>query len=117
MTYVDGFLIPVARAKLRAYVAVARRAGRIWKEHGALAYRECVGDDLACGFGLPFPRLMRLGRGQVPVWSYIEYRSRAHRDRVNARVMKDPRIQRLTTVKLFDLRRMAYGGFRSVVSL
>ena len=119
MMYVDGFLIPVPRRKLDTYRGIARKAGRVWKELGALEYRECVGDDLrAPGTSLTFPKSVRLKRGEVVVFSWIVYRSRAHRDRVNAKVMKDPRILKMMNDDMpFDVRRMAYGGFRVLVDL
>ena len=119
MAYVDGFLLPVPKKNLAAYASMSKRAGKIWREHGALEYKECAGDDLEVkrGMGVAFPRLMRLKRGEVPVFAFIVYRSRAHRDRVNAKVMKDPRIgAMMKTEKMpFDVKKMAYGGFQVVV--
>src|SRR5262245_15390910 len=92
MPYVDGFLLPVPKKNLSAYVRLAKKASRIWREHGALEYRECAGDDLVVKVGLPFPRQMKLKRGETAVFAWIVYKSRAHRDRVNSRVMKDPRL-------------------------
>jgi len=120
MKYVDGFLIPVPKRHLETYRGIARKAGRVWKEHGALEYRECVGDDLRSpGTALTFPKSVRLKRGEVVLFSWIVYKSRAHRDRVNAKVMKDPRIVKMMEddTTPFDLRRMAYGGFRVLVDL
>jgi uncharacterized protein YbaA (DUF1428 family) len=99
------------------YRRIARKAGRIWREHGALEYRECVGDDLKAKGLTPFPRLARVKRGETVAFSWIVYRSRAHRDRVNARVMKDPRLAKMMDPKAmpFDVRRMAYGGFKVLV--
>jgi uncharacterized protein YbaA (DUF1428 family) len=93
------------------------KAGKIWREHGALEYKECVGDDLSIQKVLPFPRLTKLKKGETVVFSYIVYSSRAHRDRVNARVMKDPRLASMMEGKSmpFDVRRMAYGGFKVFV--
>ncbi len=118
MAYVDGFVIPIAKKNLGAYWRLARKSGAIWKELGALEYRECAGDDMAPGFGLAFPKLARCKRGETVVFSWIVYRSKAHRDRVNAKIMKDPRIASMCDAKNmpFDLRRMAYGGFRIAVS-
>jgi uncharacterized protein YbaA (DUF1428 family) len=90
--YVDGFVLPVPRKNLAAYRRIAEAAGKIWREHGALEYRECAGDDLAVKMGMPFPRAMKVKRGETVVFAWIRYKSRAHRDRVNAKVMKDPRI-------------------------
>jgi len=117
MQYVDGFVLPVPKKNLPAYLRIAKRAGRIWREHGALEYRECAGYDLTVKFGMPFPRLARLKAGETVVFSWIVYRSRAHRDRVNAKVMKDPRIKEMGDEKSmpFDVKRMAYGGFKVMV--
>jgi uncharacterized protein YbaA (DUF1428 family) len=121
MPYVDGFLLPVPKKNLDAYRRLSLRAGRIWREHGALEYRECLGDDLDVkGMGMPFPRRLRVGRGETVVFSWIVYKSRAHRDRVNAKVMKDPRMARMmgdAKMMPFDVRRMAYGGFKVIVDL
>jgi len=116
--YIDGFVLPVAKKKLAAYLRMARKAGRIWREHGALDYKECVGDDLNVTMGVPFPRQIRSKPGETVVFSYIEYRSRAHRDRVNAKVMKDPRITGMSDPKSmpFDVKRMVYGGFKVLVA-
>ena len=118
MTYVDGFVLPVPKRNVAAYGRMARKAGRIWREHGALEFRECIGDDLGSKFGTPFPRLARLKRGETVFFSWIVFRSRAHRDRVNAKVMKDPRIAAMGGPggMPFDVKRMAYGGFRTVVA-
>lgn len=116
--YVDGFVIPVPKKNLAAYRRIARRAGKIWREHGALDYKEAAGNDLSAAQGcMPFTRLAKLKPGETVVFSYILYRSRAHRDRVNARVMKDPWIQAMVGSKdmPFDAKRMAYGGFEVIV--
>lgn len=118
MRYVDGFVLPVPTRKLPAYRRLAQRAGKIWREHGALEYRECVGDDLKHSMGLPFPRMVKVKSGETVCFSWIVYRSRAHRDRVNARVMKDPRIVAMVNDPMpFDPKRMAYGGFAVLVDL
>jgi uncharacterized protein YbaA (DUF1428 family) len=120
MAYVDGFVIPVAKKNVPAYRRMALKAGRIWKEHGALQFLECVGDDLDVkGMGTTFPRRMALKRGETVFFSFIVYRSRAHRDRVNARVMKDPRLAATMEGKSmpFDVKRMLYGGFKALVNL
>lgn len=116
--YVDGFVVPVPRKKLAAYLKLARQSAKIWREHGALSYRECVGEDLAVKFGRPFPRVANTLPGETVVLAWIEYKSRAHRDRVNAKVMKDPRLTALCSPENtpFDVRRMAYGGFKVVVA-
>lgn len=117
MRYVDGFVIPVAKKQLDTYLRIARKAGKIWREHGALEYRECVGDDLDAKGLMPFPRMARVKRGETVVFSWIVYRSRAHRDRVNAKVMKDPRLADTMTPEAmpFDVKRMAYGGFKVLI--
>jgi uncharacterized protein YbaA (DUF1428 family) len=120
MPYVDGFVIPIPKKNIEAYRKMARKAGKVWMEHGALEYRECVGDDLDLeAMGRPFPKLARTKAGETVLFSWIVYKSRAHRDRVNARVMKDPRIQAMMDPKKmpFDGKRMSYGGFRTVVDL
>ena len=119
MQYVDGFVLPVPKKNLQAYRRMARAACRIWREHGALDYKECVGDDLKkTQWSVPFPRLVKLKPGETVVFAYIVYKSRAHRDRVNARVMRDPRLgaSMQDTPMPFDMKRMAYGGFKVLVS-
>jgi len=117
--YVDGFLLAVPKRKVQAYRRMAAKAGAVWKEHGALAYRECVADDVEAGKGLSFAKGVALKPGEVVFFSFIVYRSRAHRDRVNAKVMKDPRILSMSADKSppFDPKRMLYGGFRVLVAL
>jgi uncharacterized protein YbaA (DUF1428 family) len=116
MRYVDGYVVPVARKNLAAYRRLARMAGRIWREHGALEFRECVGEDLGVKKAVPFPRRVRLEPGETVVFSWIGFKSRAHRDRVNGRVMKDPRIAKMGKGSMpFDGKRMVYGGFRVLV--
>lgn len=117
MAYVDGFVMCVPEAKLSAYQKMAKKAGKIWMEYGALEYRECVGDDMEVKFGLPFPKLAKPKEGELVVFSFIVYKNRSHRDKVNAAVMKDPRLNELCDEKNmpFDPKRMAYGGFKSIV--
>jgi uncharacterized protein YbaA (DUF1428 family) len=116
--YVDGFVLVVSRKKLAAYKAIARVAGKVWRQHGALGYVECVGDDLGAAFGVSFPRRLALKRGELALFSWILYRSRAHRDRVNAKVMKDSRMLKLCGEPMpFDMKRMSMGGFRVLVDL
>ena len=115
--YVDGFVIPVPKRNLAIYRRVAARAGKIWREHGALEYVEAVGDDLKAKGMMPFSRTARAKSGETVIFSWIVYKSRAHRDRVNAKVMKDPRILKMMPVMPFDAKRMAYGGFRIIVDL
>ena len=119
MKYIDAFVLPVPKKNVAAYRRMARKAGKIWREHGALEYRECVGDDLKVKMGVPFPRLIKLKPGETVVFSWIVYKSRAHRDRVNKKVMKDPRMAKMMDPKAmpFDVRRMAYGGFKVLVDL
>jgi uncharacterized protein YbaA (DUF1428 family) len=117
MSYVDGFVVPIPRKNLKAYREMARKAGRIWRDHGALDYKECVGDDLNVKMGRPFPRALRLKAGETVAFSWIVYKSRAHRDRVNARVMKDPRLHLDDSKMPFDLKRMLFGGFKTIVDL
>ena len=120
MLYVDGFLLPLPRRKIEAYRRLSSKAGKVWREHGALEYRECVGDDLANRWGATFPSRARAKRGETVVFSWIVYKSRAHRDRVNKKVMKDPRLAAMMsgdTPMPFDMKRMAYGGFRVIVDL
>jgi uncharacterized protein YbaA (DUF1428 family) len=118
MPYVDGFVLAVPRRSLEKYRRIAQRAGKVWKEHGAIEYRECAGDDLRVKMGVPFPRLARVKSGERVVFSWIVYKSRAHRDRVNAKVMKDPRMATMMKEPMpFDVKRMAYGGFKVIVDL
>jgi uncharacterized protein YbaA (DUF1428 family) len=115
--YVDGFVIPVPRRNLATYRRMAARAGKIWRELGALEYVEAVGDDLKVKGMSPFPRTARAKSGEIVIFSWIVYKSRAHRDRVNARVMKDPRILKMMNLMPFDGKRMTYGGFKVIVDL
>ena len=118
MKYVDGFVLPVPKKNLNAYRRMAKAASKIWREYGALEYRECVGDDLNVKFGLPFPRGIKIKPGETVIFSWIVYKSKAHRDRVNKMIMKDPRIQQLCPdpKKMpFDDKRMLYGGFKTLV--
>jgi len=117
--YVDGFVFAVPKKNLAAYRRMAQTAGKVWREHGALEYRECVGDDLAVKMGVGFPRMAKTRPGETVVFSWIVYKSRDHRDRVNARVMKDPRLAKMMDAKKmpFDMKRMAYGGFRAIVEM
>ena len=117
MAYVDGFVLPVAKKNLPAYLRMARKAGKIWREHGALDYKECVGDDLNVKIAMPFPKQIKLKPGETVVFSFIVFKSRAHRDRVNAKVMKDPRLAGECDDESmpFDAGRMLYGGFKVAV--
>jgi len=115
--YADGFLLAVPRRKLAAYRQMSRKAGRIWKEYGALEYIECVGDDVKKKMGTSFTKVSRLKPGEVVVFSWILYKSRADRDRVNRKVMSDPRLNMDPQSMPFDMKRMTYGGFRVIVDL
>ena len=117
MAYVDGFVLPVPKRNLDAYRRMARNAAKVWKEHGALEFRECAGDDLETEMTVPFARTVGLKRGETVVFSWIVFKSRAHRDRVNAAVMKDPRMDKMmsTNSMPFDVKRMVYGGFKVIV--
>jgi uncharacterized protein YbaA (DUF1428 family) len=117
MAYVDGYVLPIRKAKLPIYRRIARKAGKVWRDHGALEYRECIGDDLEPGIGVSFPRRIKLRPGETVVFSWIVFKSRAHRDNVNAKVMKDPRLAKLmeNAAMPFDIKRMVYGGFKVLV--
>jgi len=119
MRYVDGFILPVPKKKVGAYRRLARKCGRIWKEYGALDYVECVADDVKPGKLTSFPQSVKLKPGEVVWFSWIVYKSRKHRDQVNAKVMKDPRLAATMEPKAmpFDSKRMIYGGFRTMVDL
>lgn len=116
--YVDGFVIAVPKKNLARYRRIALHASKIWKEYGAIDYFECVGDDLNVKFGMPFPKLAKTKSNETVVFSWITYRSKAHRNRVNAQVMKDERISSMCSEEdmPFNPKRMAYGGFKVFVS-
>jgi uncharacterized protein YbaA (DUF1428 family) len=118
MAYVDGFIVPVPKKNLVDYRKIARKAGKVWREHGALDYRECVADDVKVGKLTSFPRSVKMKPNETVVFSWITYKSRKHRDRVNAKVMKDPRLAAMMDPKAmpFDGKRMIYGGFEVFVS-
>lgn len=115
--YIDGYVLPVPKKNLPAYRRMARLGAKVWRKHGALSYRECVGDDLQTQFGATFPRQLKLKRGETAVFSWIVFKSRAHRDRVNARAMKDPRMAAICAKgpMPFDPKRMLYGGFKELI--
>lgn len=117
MSYVDGFVIPVPKRNIKAYQRIASKAGKIWKEHGALDYKECVGDDLRIKGMVSFAKAGKAKAGETIVFAYVLYKSRKHRDTVNAKVMKDPRVNEMCDPKKmpFDVKRMVYGGFRVIV--
>lgn len=116
MSYVDGFVIPLPKKNLAAYKKFAKLAGKIWIEHGALTYMECVADDVKPGKLTSFPQSVNLKKDEVVVFSWITYKSRAHRDRVNKKVMSDPRISSPDAMP-FDGKRMIFGGFSPIVAL
>lgn len=116
MRYVDGYVFPLPKKNLKAYLRMARMGRRLWMKHGALDYKECIGDDLKPQVGALFPRMTRLKRGETVVFSYIVFRSRAHRDRVNAKVFKEASAMGDQFMPMpFDAKRMAYGGFEVIV--
>jgi len=119
MSYVDGFVVPVPEENLAAYRRMSRKAGKIWKEHGALEYRECVAEDVKKGKLTSFPQSVKLKRGETVVFAWIVYKSRADRDRINAKVMEDPRLADMMKPEAmpFDSKRMIYGGFKVIVDL
>jgi uncharacterized protein YbaA (DUF1428 family) len=119
MAYVDGFVLPVPKKNLQAYLRMARKSGKVWREHGALDYVECVADDVKPGKWTSFPQAVKLKPGEVVWFSWIVYKSRQHRDRVLAKVMKDKRLAPMMDPKAmpFDGRRMIYGGFKVMVDL
>ena len=116
--YVDGYVVPIQKSKVKAYLRMAKMGAKLWKDHGALAYSECVAEDLEVAFGLGFQKMAKLKAGETVIFSWIVFRSRAHRDRVNAAVMKDPRMNDpdLKDKMPFDLKRFAMGGFDVLVS-
>ncbi len=116
--YVDGYVLPVPKKNLQIYRRMAQMGAKVWRKHGALDYKECVGDDLKNKWGVAFPRTLKLKKGETVVFAYVVFRSRAHRNRVNAKVMKDP-IMNDPKYKdkpmPFDVKRMVYGGFKIIV--
>jgi len=117
MSYVDGYVLPIPKKNIREYQAIAKKAGKIWREHGALDYKECVGDDLQIKGMIPFTKSVKLKRGETVVFAFVVFKSRAHRDRVNAKVMKDKRMSQMCEGEEmpFDCKRMQYGGFKVIV--
>ncbi len=118
-TYTDGFVLCVPKKNLKAYLKVAAQAGKIWREHGALEYRECVGDDMKVKGLLAFPKMAKAKPSEVVVFSWAVFKSRQHRDAANKKIMADPRLSEICDPAnpTFDFKRMAYGGFKTVVSL
>ena len=119
MAYVDGFVVPVPKKKIEAYRKMAQKAGKVWREHGALEYRECVADDVKWGKRTSFPRSVKQKTGETVFFSFIVYKSRKDRDRVLAKAMKDQRLANMMDPKKmpFDAKRMIFGGFKVVVDL
>jgi uncharacterized protein YbaA (DUF1428 family) len=117
MSYVDGFVLVVPKKNIPAYRRMAVKAGKVWRDHGALDYKECLGDDLKTQMGLPFPKLTKLKPKEAVFFSFIVYKSKAHRNQVNKKVMKDPRLAKMCDPEKmpFDMKRMAYGGFKVLV--
>lgn len=116
MTYVDGFLLPIPKGKIKEYQKMARKAGKIWMEHGALDFKECVGDDLRIPKLVSFVEASKAAKNDAVVFSFIVFKSRRHRDAVNKKVGNDPRIKKMSTASMpFDMQRMAYGGFKVIV--
>jgi uncharacterized protein YbaA (DUF1428 family) len=115
--YVDGFVLAVPKSKINSYLRLARTCSKIWLEHGALEFRECLGDDLQIKMGVPFPKMIKTKPKETVVFSWITYKSRAHRDSVNSKVMKDSRMKNMDPKSMpFDSKRMVYGGFKILVN-
>jgi uncharacterized protein YbaA (DUF1428 family) len=122
MPYVDGFIVPVPKKNIDAYMKMSKKAGKLWKEYGALEYRECVADDVKPGKWTSFPQSVKLKNDEVVIFSWIVYKSRAQRDKINAKVMKDPRLNAMMDPNdpksmPFDGKRMIFGGFKVSVDL
>ncbi len=115
MAYVDGFIVAVPKKKLAAYRKLAKLGGKVWREHGAIDYKECIADDVSIGKITSFPRAVKQKQGETVVFAWISYKSRAHRDRVNKKVMADPRLKNMGRNMPFDGKRMIYGGFKVMV--
>lgn len=117
MSYADGFVLVVPKKRIADYRKMAKKAGKVWREHGALDYKECVGEDLKVKFGVPFTKLAKSKPTETVVFAWIVYKSRKHRDQVNAKVMADPRMNKMMdpTDMPFDMKRMTYGGFEVIV--
>ncbi|HYE31086.1 MAG TPA: DUF1428 domain-containing protein [Methylomirabilota bacterium] len=115
MPYVDGFIVPIPKKNIPAYTKLAKLAAKIWREYGALEYRECLADDLKAPGLWPFPKTVKAKPGETIILAYIVYKSRAQRDRINAKVMQDPRLAGMAKEMPFDVKRMAYGGFKTIV--
>ena len=119
MVYVDGFVVPLPKKNLGAYRAMSKKAGKVWREHGAIDYKECIADDVKMGKRTSFPRSVKQKKNETVVFSYIVYKSRADRDKCIAKVMKDPRLAKMMDPANmpFDGKRMIYGGFKVIVDV
>ena len=118
MSYVDGYVLPIKKKNLAAYRKMAKAGGAIWHRHGALEYFECVAEDTKCPMGVPFPKAIKAKAGETVIFSFVVFKSRAHRDKVNAAVMKDPKLSAMMKEGQpmpFDVGRMLYGGFKVLV--
>jgi uncharacterized protein YbaA (DUF1428 family) len=117
MEYVDGFVVPVPKKRVKEYQKIAKLASKVWRDHGALDYRECVADDISVGKRTSFPRSVKMKSGETVVFAWITYKSRKHRDAVNKKVMKDKRLEKFMNAKAmpFDTKRMFWGGFTTIV--
>lgn len=115
--YVDGFIVPVPKKNIKAYRKIAVKFGKMWKKFGALEYIECMADDVTWGKRTSFPRSVKLKPNEVVFFSWITYKSRADRDRINKKIMTDPKLAEMMSKSIFDGKRMIYGGFKPVVSL
>jgi uncharacterized protein YbaA (DUF1428 family) len=117
MSYVDGYVLPVPKKNIEVYRGIAKKAGKIWREHGALQYIECVGEDLNVKWGVPFPKTIKTKPTETVIFSFVIFKSRAHRDKVNSKVMKDKRLTQMMEdgPMPFDCKRMIYGGFKVIV--
>lgn len=117
-SYVDGYVLPIPKDQIDAYRRLARKAGKIWREHGALEYRECIGDDVPTGKVTSFPRSVKLKDDETVIFAWVVFKSRAHRDKVNAKVMEDPRLADMDEKSVpFDGKRLIYGGFKVIVDI
>lgn len=118
MKYVDGFVLAVPKKNIKDYQRIAKIASEVWMDHGALQYCECVAEDSKAEFGVSFPELVKPKKGETVVFAWITFKSRAHRDKVNAKVMKDERLNAMMDPKKmpFDCKRMTYGGFEVIVA-
>jgi uncharacterized protein YbaA (DUF1428 family) len=117
MSYVDGFIVPVPKKSIKKYLTIAKKAGRVWKDHGALDYCEAIADDVKPGKWTSFPQSVKLKKNETVIFSYIVYKSRTHRDRVLKKVMSDPRLAKMMDPKKmpFDGKRMIWGGFKTAI--